>query len=92
MGILRGLVTAPVSGPLFGLTWLATRIAEAADQEMANPERIEKSLLDLGARLEAGEIDEATHDAREAELLAELAALRAPADNADADAGEAALG
>ncbi len=86
MGILRGLVTAPVSGSLFGLTWLATRIAEAADQDMADPARIENALLALGEALEAGEIDEAAHDAREAELLAELAALTAPAERPDEDA------
>ena len=78
MGILRGLLTAPVAGPLLGLGWLATRIAQAADQELNNPERIEKALLALGEALERGEIDEAAHDAREAELLDELAALTAP--------------
>jgi hypothetical protein len=80
MGMLASLLGATLAGPLLGVGWVARRIAEAAEQEHANPARIERTLLELGAALEAGEIDEATHDAREAELLEELAALQAPAD------------
>ena len=87
MGILRTLAGAPVVGPVLGLGWLARRIAEAAEQEMNDPARIEKALLALGEALEAGEIDEAAHDAREAELLAELAALTAPAGEASPEEG-----
>jgi len=77
MGLLRALAGGLVTGPLSGLEWIARQIADVADQEMSDPARIERALRDLGARLEAGDIDEAAHDAREAELLAELTALTA---------------
>jgi len=76
MGVLGSLLGLPVTGPLLGLGWLARRIAEAADQEMADPARIEADLLALEQLLEAGEIDEPAFEAREAELLEELAALQ----------------
>ncbi len=77
MGTLDGMLALPLTGPLRGLAWLARQIAEAADQEMANPARIETALLALERQLEAGEIDSATHETREAALLAELEALQA---------------
>jgi hypothetical protein len=84
MGVLGSLLGLPVSGPLLGLGWIARRIAEAADQEMADPARIEAELLALERLLESGDIDEPAFEAREAELLAMLEALRAPqsTDNA----------
>ncbi len=75
MSVLGGILGLPVSGPLLGLGWLARRIAEAAEQEMADPTRIEADLLALESRLEAGEIDIAAFEAREAELLSELETL-----------------
>ena len=72
MGPLASLLGLPLTGPLGGLAWLARRVAEAAEQEMSDPARIEAALLALERQLEAGEIDEATHAAREAELLAAL--------------------
>jgi hypothetical protein len=78
MGIVSGVVGLPLKGPLSGLVWLARRIAEAADQEMDDPARIEAALLALERQLETGEIDADAHEAREAELLAELDAMRAP--------------
>jgi hypothetical protein len=84
MSRLGLLLAAPVAGPLLGLGWLARRIADAAEQEMANPARIEAELLRLEAALESGALSLEAFEAREAELLAELDQLRA----ADADAGE----
>ncbi len=72
MGPLTGLLTLPASGPLAMLTWVARQIANLADQEMLNPERIELALVALERRLDAGEIDEATFEAEEATLLREL--------------------
>jgi hypothetical protein len=79
MGAFATLLGLPVTGPLAGLGWLARRIAEAADQEMANPARIEAALAELERALEAGAIDEPAYEVREAELLAELADLQAAA-------------
>jgi hypothetical protein len=77
MGIVTGLAGLPLTGPLSGLAWIARRIAEAVDQEVNDPARIEAELLVLERQLEAGEIDSATHELREAELLDALAAMQA---------------
>jgi hypothetical protein len=76
MGAVRTLLGLPIAGPLGGLGWLARRIAEAADQELANPARVEAAIAALERQLEAGLIDEASYEAQEAALLVELAALR----------------
>ncbi len=75
MGILGNTFGLPISGPLRGLGWLARQIAEAASREMADPAAIEAELLALERQLNAGEIDEAGFEAREAELLARLAKI-----------------
>jgi hypothetical protein len=77
MGIVGELAGLPLTGPLRGLSWIARRIAEAAEQELNNPARIESELLALECQLEAGDIDSETHEAREAELLEKLASMQA---------------
>jgi hypothetical protein len=76
MGAVTNLLGLPFAGPLAGLGWLARRIAEAADQEMANPARVEAAIAALERQLEAGVIDEPTYEAQEAALLEELATLQ----------------
>jgi Gas vesicle protein G len=71
------LLAMPVAAPIGGLTWLAQKIAEAAVTEWLDPARIERRLLQLEQRLEAGEIDEATYEQAEAGLLEELRLIRA---------------
>ena len=71
------LLALPVSGPIGGVLWIARQVAEAAVSEWRDPARVERALLALEKRLLAGEIDEATYDAEEATLLAELQAIRA---------------
>jgi hypothetical protein len=75
MGVISNIAGLPITGPLFGLEWLARRIAEAAEREMNDPARVERDLIALERALDAGEIDEPTFEAREAELLAELAEM-----------------
>jgi hypothetical protein len=80
MGVLGNTFGLPFTGPLRGLGWLARQIAEAASREMADPAAIESELLALERQLNAGEIDEAGFEAREAELLARLAEIEHGAD------------
>jgi hypothetical protein len=75
MGFVTTIGGLPITGPLFGLEWLARRIAEAAERELNDPTRVERELITLERALDAGEIDEATFEAREAELLTELAEI-----------------
>jgi hypothetical protein len=91
MGIITNIAGLPITGPLFGLEWLARRIAEAAERELNDPARVERDLITLERALEAGEIDEPAFEAREAELLAELAEILR-AKQAAAPAPEAAPG
>ena len=72
MDPLLSVLTLPVSGPLSALTWIAHQIAQAAEQMMLDPARIETALRHLERQLDDGRIDEATYDAEEAKLLAEL--------------------
>jgi hypothetical protein len=83
MGTIDTLIGLPLIGPLRGLQWIARRIAEEAERELADPARIEAALLTLERQLEAGEIDEATHEAREAELLAQLDDAATPAPDTE---------
>ncbi|NGM19584.1 gas vesicle protein [Roseomonas stagni] len=77
MGLLRTLLTLPISAPIAGVGWVAKQVAEAVDQQWHDPRRVEAALLLLERKLEAGEITEEQFEAAEAEQLAELAAIRA---------------
>ena len=76
MGLLS-LLLFPVTVPLDGVQWLGAKVADAVDAQWNDPARIEAALLALETRLEAGELTEAEFEAGEAELLAELSAMRA---------------
>jgi hypothetical protein len=88
MGVFGNTLGLPLTGPLRGLGWLARQIAEAASREMTDPAPIEAELLALERQMQAGEIDEATFEAREAELLARLADMTRPAEPETAAATE----
>ncbi len=72
MGLLRGLATLPVTGPLRGAGWLAAKIHEAAEAEYSDPAAIRRALGALEDALLKGEIDEDTFEAREIELIRRL--------------------
>lgn len=72
MGILRKLLTAPVSAPLGGAFWVVGKVTEAAEAEFRDPVRIRRALEDLEAELEAGRIDEDAYEDAEAILLDRL--------------------
>lgn len=83
MGFLIDLLTAPIFGPIRGVTWLAEAIAEQADRERFDEQDLRKALLDLELRLDLGEISEAEYEAAEEVLLARLAAGRESAGESD---------
>ena len=76
MGLLRGLVTLPLSAPARGTLWLARKIHETAEAELNDPAAIRRELAQLEEALDAGEIDEDTYDAAEEVLLRRLTAAR----------------
>lgn len=77
MGLLRGLLTAPCSGPLKGALWVTGKIHEAADQELNNPAAIRAELGALETALLNGEMTEEAYDEAEETLLIRLQRLGA---------------
>lgn len=73
MGLLRKLLTAPVSAPLSGALWVTSKVTEAAEAELYDPARIRQQLDRLEQAVEAGEISEESYDAAEELLMARLA-------------------
>lgn len=76
MGLIRGILTLPLA-PVRGTLWLAEALAEEADRELYDEERIMRELLDLELREDAGELDAAERERREDELLERLEIARA---------------
>jgi hypothetical protein len=75
-GILFGLLTAPVLGPIRGVHWLAEKIAEAAEDELLDEDKVRGELLELQIRLEMGEITEEEYEKQEKALVERLNAIR----------------
>ncbi len=72
MGFLRNLLTFPVSGPIHGTTFIARKILEQAENELYDPNKVKRGLMELEARYDMGEIDDDEYDRLEAELLQRL--------------------
>ena len=72
MGLIGGLLTLPLA-PARGLVWVVGQVVEEAEAQLHDPRRIHAELARTEAALEAGEIDQASYDAIEEELLARLA-------------------
>jgi len=88
MGILGSILLAPITGPAHGFVSILNTLREQAESQMPNEQSMRSELVTLNARLEAGEIDEAEFQAREAELLAQLRAIRAEQQAAAAAAND----
>ncbi|HBT02054.1 gas vesicle protein GvpG [Salipiger marinus] len=73
MGLLRKLITAPVTAPLAGAIWVTKQVAIAAEAEHYDPARLRRALDDLEQAVDQGLIDEAEYDAAEHVLLQRLA-------------------
>lgn len=72
MFILDDIAMSPVKG----FFWLAREIHKAAMQELeGEADRLSQELQDLYRMLESGQLDEATFEEREAEILDRIDAL-----------------
>lgn len=76
MGFIFDLLTAPVLGPIRGVHWLATKVAEAAESELLDESKVRGQLIELQMRLEMGEVTEEEYDAQEKVLVEQLNAIR----------------
>jgi hypothetical protein len=84
MGLLTGLLTLPLA-PVRGTIWVAERIAEEAERQLDEEPAVRRALDELQTAYELGEIDEASFERREDELLRRLIEIRTAADAAEAD-------
>ncbi|MBB4200730.1 hypothetical protein CCR94_19255 [Rhodoblastus sphagnicola] len=72
MGLLKTLLTLPVSGPLAGLMFIGEKLADAADKEAFDPDAIKRQIVALEDKLNAGAITEEEYEADELVLLLRL--------------------
>jgi len=71
MGLLTGLLTLPLA-PVRGTMWIAERLLDEVERELADPELIERELDEADAAYERGELSEEEHLALEEALLTRL--------------------
>ena len=71
MGLLTGLVLLPLA-PIRATVWLAERLLDEAERELADPALIEQWLVEAEEAHERGEISDEELDAIEVELLSRL--------------------
>jgi hypothetical protein len=76
MGFLFDLLTFPVTGPIKGVVWIAEKVAEQAEQEFFNEDKIRGQLMELELRYDLGEIGKEEYLAAEDILLERLRAAR----------------
>jgi len=76
MGFLIDLLTFPVMGPIKGLVWIAKKVAEQAENELYNADKVRGQLVELELRLDLGEITEQEYLAAEEILLERLRVIR----------------
>jgi hypothetical protein len=76
MGFLTGLLTLPVMGPIKGVIWVAEKVAEQADKELYDEDKVRGQLMELELRYDLGEISEEEYLAAEETLLERLRVIR----------------
>ena len=76
MGILMTLLTLPVKGPIQGVSWIALKLAEKAEEEMYDEGSVRGQLAEMEMRYDLGEISEEEYLESEELLLARLREIR----------------
>lgn len=76
MSILGSILTAPVTGPIQGLLWLARVIQDQANAELYDEDKIRGELIELELALDMKQIDITEYEKREEMLLARLREAR----------------
>lgn len=69
MGLITGILTLPLA-PVRGVAWVAEKVAEQAEQELYDENRILRELSELEAAHDRGEFSDERFDA-DVELLLE---------------------
>ena len=76
MGLLINLLAFPLLGPVKGVTWIAKKISEQAENEIYDPDKVHGKLIELELRLDLGEITEEEYLQAEEILLDRLRIIR----------------
>ena len=76
MGFLTGVLLLPLA-PLRATIWLAERLADYAEQEVADASSVRRLLVEAEIAFESGELSESEYELVEDELLARLEVARA---------------
>lgn len=71
MGLITGLLTLPLA-PVRGVTWVAEKVAEQAELELYDEDRILRELIELEAARDRREIGEEQFDHYADQLLERL--------------------
>jgi hypothetical protein len=71
VGLLTGLLLLPLA-PIRATIWLAERLLDEAERELADPALVEQWLVEAEEAHERGEISQEELDAIEVELLSRL--------------------
>jgi uncharacterized membrane protein len=76
MGFLMDLLTFPILGPIKGVIWIAEKVAEQAEKELYDEDKVRGQLMELEVRYDLGEISEEEYMAAEETLLERLRVIR----------------
>lgn len=77
MGLIRGVLTLPITGPARAGWWMLEQIVGAAEAELYDEARIVAEMRALAADADAGHISDEEHAAAEAVLIERLVEARA---------------
>jgi hypothetical protein len=72
MGLFTGLLTLPIA-PVRGALWVAEQVAQEADRQLYDEDRIRAELLQVEIEADEGRLDEEERQRMEDELFERLA-------------------
>jgi len=71
MGLFRTLALLPLA-PVEGVIWCVDKIAQEAERQLSDETSLRAELAEASAAYDRGEIDAATYDAIEEDLLRQM--------------------
>ena len=78
MGLFTTLLTLPIA-PVRGVVWVAEQMADEADRQLYDEDRIRSELLQLEIDYDDGKLDEEERERMEQDLFERLAVAQARA-------------
>src|SRR5690606_30862462 len=91
VGLLLGLLTLPVSGPVRGTIWVAEQVQAAAERSWYDEGAVRRELAELDDRHEAGEIGDEEYEEAADALIDRLLAAAAREEGEDLAGDEVAV-